>query len=60
MSNKTIPALLALAFQKALADYCDAPNAIKSINRLERVRELQKRCANHYGVPVLMAARSVS
>jgi len=59
MSNKTIPALLALAFQKALADYCDSPNTIKNINRLERVRELQKRSVKHYGVPVLLASRSV-
>ena len=59
MSNKTIPALLALAFQKALADYCDAPNKISCMNRLERVRELQRRSVKHFGVPVLLASRSV-
>jgi hypothetical protein len=56
--SKTLPTILNLAYQKALATYCDFPRDGKALERLIRVREVQKRVAKHYGVAVLRGARA--
>jgi len=55
--SKTIPALLALAFQKALITHCDNERSPAALNRLVRVRQLQLRAAKHYRVPLMRGAR---
>ncbi len=55
--SKTIPALLALAFQKALIAHCDNERSPAALNRLVRVRQLQIRAAKHYRVPLMRGAR---
>jgi hypothetical protein len=56
--SKTLPAILNVVYQKALATYCDFPRDGKALDRLIRVREVQKRVAKHYGVAVLRGARA--
>jgi hypothetical protein len=56
--SKTLPAILNLAYQNALAAYCDFPRNGKALDRLIRVREVQRRAAKHYGVAVLRGARA--
>lgn len=55
--SKTIPAILALAFQKALAAHCDNERSAAALDRLMRVRGLQMRAAKHYRVPLMRGAR---
>ena len=55
---KKIPALLALAYQKALAVHCDNERSAAALNRLIRVRELQLRAVKHYGGATLKGPRA--
>ncbi len=56
--SKSIPAILHLSYQNALAATCDKPRSVAALDRLIRVRQLQLRAAKHYGVAVMKGPRS--